>query len=278
MRKIIASVILALLFAPLFSQESEAYPVRIFETSILIDNQTVATPFKGMLEFEIHHRFGTVNNGIDDLFGLWAPSNIRLGLNYGITDKLMIAVGTAKNYLAQDVAVKYALLQQTSSGSVPVSLSLYGNMALNLMDQNTFGPSEDWREIHRLSYFSQILVARKFGEKFALQVAPTFIWFNAVEVGYKNANYGISAGARYNFAGSHSIIAEYDQLFNKQENEEFNPEPQLAIGWEIGTATHAFQLFFANYKDILGQYNFVYNQNSFSDGEYLIGLNVTVRF
>jgi len=278
MRKIIASVILALLFAPLFSQESEAYPVRIFETSILIDNQTVATPFKGMLEFEIHHRFGTVNNGIDDLFGLWAPSNIRLGLNYGITDKLMIAVGTAKNYLAQDVAVKYALLQQTSSGSVPVSLSLYGNMALNLMDQNTFGPSEDWREIHRLSYFSQILVARKFGEKFALQVAPTFIWFNAVEGGYKNANYGISAGARYNFAGSHSIIAEYDQLFNKQENEEFNPEPQLAIGWEIGTATHAFQLFFANYKDILGQYNFVYNQNSFSDGEYLIGLNVTVRF
>jgi len=278
MRKIITSVILALLFIPLFSQENQEYPVRVFETSILIDNQTVATPFKGMLEFEIHHRFGTVKNGIDDLFGLWAPANIRLGLNYGITDKLMIAAGTAKNYLAQDVAVKYALLQQTSSGSVPVSLSFYGNMTLNLMDQNTFGPSHDWREIHRLSYFTQILMARKFGEKFSLQLAPTFIWFNAVEVGYKNANYGISAGARYNFAGSHSIIAEYDQLFNKQENEEFNPTPQLAIGWEIGTATHAFQLFFANYKDILGQYNFVYNQNSISEGEYLIGLNVTVRF
>jgi len=278
MRKIITSVILALLFIPLFSQENQEYPVRVFETSILIDNQTVATPFKGMLEFEIHHRFGTVKNGIDDLFGLWAPANIRLGLNYGITDKLMIAAGTAKNYLAQDVAVKYALLQQTSSGSVPVSLSFYGNMTLNLMDQNTFGPAHDWREIHRLSYFTQILMARKFGEKFSLQLAPTFIWFNAVEVGYKNANYGISAGARYNFAGSHSIIAEYDQLFNKQENEEFNPAPQLALGWEIGTATHAFQLFFANYKDILGQYNFVYNQNSISEGEFLIGLNVTVRF
>lgn len=278
MRKIIASTILALLITPLFSQESTDYPVRIFETSILVDNQTVATPFKGMLEFEIHHRFGTVNNGIDDLFGLWAPANIRLGLNYGITDKLMIAAGTAKNYRAQDLAVKYALLQQTSSGSVPVSLTLYGNMAINLLNENTFGPAHDWREIHRLSYFSQILVAKQFGEKFSLQLAPTFIWLNAVEVGYKNANYGISAGARYNFAGSHSIIAEYDQLFNKQDNEEFNAEPQLAIGWEIGTATHAFQLFFANYKDILGQYNFVYNQNSISDGEFLIGLNVTVRF
>lgn len=278
MRKIVSSVILALLFMPLSSQVSEDYPVRIFETSILIDNQTVATPFKGMLEFEIHHRFGTVNNGIDDLFGLWAPANIRLGLNYAITDRLMIAAGTAKNYKAQDLAVKYAILRQTSTGSVPVSLSFYGNMGLNLLNQNTFGPAHDWREIHRLSYFSQILLARQFGGKFSLQLAPTFIWFNAVEVGYKNANYGISAGARYNFAGSHSIIAEYDQLFNKQENEEFNAEPQLALGWEIGTATHAFQLFVANYKDILGQYNFVYNQNSISDGNFLIGLNVTVRF
>lgn len=278
MRKIVASVILALLSVPLISQESEDYPIRTFETSILIDNQTVATPFKGMLEFEIHHRFGTVNNSLDDLFGLWAPANIRLGLNYAITDKLMIGAGTAKNFKAQDVAVKYALLQQTSSGSVPVSLAFYGNVGLNLLNQNTFGPAHDWREIHRLSYFSQILVARRFGEKFSLQLAPTFIWFNAVELGYKNANYGISAGARYNVAGSHSIIAEYDQLFNRQENEELNPKPQLALGWEIGTATHAFQIFFANYKDILGQYNFLYNQNSISDGNFLIGLNITVRF
>ncbi len=278
MRKILSSVILVLFFLPLFSQESKDYPVRLFETSILIDNQTVTTPFKGMLEFEIHHRFGTVNNALDDLFGLWAPANIRLGLNYAITDRLVIGAGTAKNYKAQDIAVKYALLQQTSSGSVPVSLAFYGNIGLNLLNQNTFGPAHDWREIHRLSYFSQILVARQFGEKFSLQLAPTFIWFNSVEIGYKNAHYGISAGARYNVAGSHSIVAEYDQLFNKQENEDFNPKPQLALGWEIGTPTHAFQIFFANYKDILGQYNFVYNQNSISDGNFLIGLNVTVRF
>ncbi len=67
MKKILATLILALLVMPAFSQESEDYPVRLFETSILIDNQTVTTPFKGMIEFEIHHRFGTVNNGLTDL-------------------------------------------------------------------------------------------------------------------------------------------------------------------------------------------------------------------
>ena len=151
-------------------------------------------------------------------------------------------------------------------------------MGLNLLNENTFGPAHDWREIHRLSYFNQLLIARQFGEKLSLQLAPTFIWLNAVEMGYKNANYGISAGVKFNVTGSHSIIAEYDQLLNSQKDEDLNPKPQLSLGWEIGTATHAFQVFFANYKDILGQYNFVYNQNSISDGQFLIGLNVTVRF
>jgi hypothetical protein len=278
MKKILALLILTLLFIPAFSQEGEDYPVRLFETSILIDNQTVTTPFKGMLEFEIHHRFGTVNNGLTDLYGLWGPANIRLGLNYAITDRLMIGAGTAKNYRAQDLAVKYALFRQNSSGSMPVSVTLYGNMGINCLSEENFGPAHDWREIHRLSYFTQVLVARKFGEKLSLQVAPTFIWLNAVEEGYKNANYGFSAGAKYNVFGSHNIIMEYDQLLNKMENEDFNPKPQFAFGWEISTATHAFQIFFANYKDILGQYNFVYNQNSISDFNYLLGLNITVRF
>lgn len=231
-----------------------------------------------MLEFEIHHRFGTVNNGFDDLFGLWGPSNIRLGLNYAITDRLVIGAGTSKNYMAQDLSVKYALLRQTESGSMPVSLALYGNVGIDLRSKDNFGSAaEDWREIHRLNYFTQVLVARQFS-KLSLQLAPTFIYFNAVEVGYKNANFGFSAGAKYNLFGSHSLIVEYDQLLTKQENPDFDAKPQLAAGWEIGTATHAFQIFVANYHDILGQYNFLYNQNSIADGNFLIGLNITVRF
>jgi len=215
---------------------------------------------------------------LDDLFGLWGPSNIRLGLNYAITDRLVIGAGTSKNYMAQDLSVKYALLRQTESGSMPISVALYGDMGIDLRSKDNFGSAaEDWREIHRLNYFTQVLVAKQFS-KLSLQLAPTFIYFNAVEVGYKNANFGFSAGAKYNLFGSHSLILEYDQLLTKQDNPEFDPKPQFAAGWEIGTATHAFQIFFANYHDILGQYNFLYNQNSIGDFNYLIGLNITVRF
>lgn len=279
MKRIFALLIIALPLTAMQAQETEDYPIRdVFETGILMDNPTVLTPFKGLMEFQIHHRFGLVNNGIKDVFGVYAPSNIRMGLNYGITDRLMIGVGSTKDYKLQDFILKYAILQQTVSGAVPVSVTYYGNMVADLRAKSEFGPAESYRSIHHLSYFNQIIVARKLSEIFSLQVAPTFFYYNSVETGYKNANFAFSAGGRARFAPTHAIIVEYNQMLTKQDNEDFNPKPQLAIGWEKGTATHAFQLFLANYKGIVGQRNFLFNQNDFTAGEFLIGMNITVRF
>ncbi|MBN1988368.1 MAG: hypothetical protein JW783_03115 [Bacteroidales bacterium] len=277
MKKILTLIVLAFCINAGFAQE-EDYVVRSFETSALVDNQTVTTPYKGMIELQIQHRFGPVENGLTDLFGVYAPSNIRMGLNYGITDKLMVSLGTTKDYKPVDAAIKYAILQQTESGKMPVSLSYYGSVSVGLQGDEMYGPGVEYRFIHRIAYINQFIVARKFSEKLSLQVAPTILYLNSVEYGYKNLNYGISAGGRFNAFGSHSLIFEFDHLLNKQDNKNFDAKPQLALGWEIGTATHAFQVFFANYKGILGQRNFVYNQNDFTKGDYLLGFNVTVRF
>jgi hypothetical protein len=109
-----------------------------------------------------------------------------------------------------------------------------------------------------------------------LQVAPSFIYYNAVEEGRKNANFGIHAGGRAKIFGSTAIIAEYDQLLTGQEG--FDPKPNLALGVEIGTATHAFQIFAANYKQIINQRNLMFNTNDFTEGDFLLGFNITVRF
>lgn len=286
MKKIFIVLILSAFLTPAFSQEATqsqegSKPVRLtFGTGILIDNQTVATPYEGGIELEIHHRFSLIEN-YHNLFGIYGSANTRIGLNYGITDKLMVGAGTTKDYQLQDIQWKYLILQQTEDNKMPVSLSYYGNIVADLRQKDIFGPGE-YREIHRLSYFTQVIAARKINEMFSVQVASSFVYFNAVPrysdtTGYKNMNFGISAGLRANLFGAHSLILEYDQLLTKQDLD-VHPKPNLALGWEVGTATHTFQVFLTNYNQIINQRNLVFNTNDFTKGDYLIGFNITVRF
>jgi Membrane bound beta barrel domain (DUF5777) len=279
---------LSLFISPLFAQEDTlkqvtSKPVRFtFGATTLIENNTVETVYKGGLELEIRHRFSPIQN-YHDLFGIYGSANTRIGLNYGITDRLMIGAGTTKNYKLQDIQWKYLILRQTEDNSMPVSLSYYGNIVLNLQQAGEFGPAASFRGIHRLSYFTQLIVARKINKMFSVQIAPSLSYFNSVPqnidstAGYKNLNIGISAGARANLFGNHSLIVEYDKLLTKQSIA-VQPKPNLSLGWEIGTATHSFQIFVTNYDQIINQRNLVFNTNDWRKSQWLVGFNIHVRF
>ena len=286
MKKIFFVFILSLLLSPIFAQEEAqektSTPVTgTFLTEVLIENQTVATPYKGGLELQIQHRFSPIKT-IHNLFGIYGSANTRIGLNYGITDRLMIGAGTTKDYALQDLRWKYLILRQTENNSMPISLSYYGNIVADLRAEENFGPSGDFKQMHRLSYFTQLIVARKFSQKISAQIAPSFIYMNTVKrlsdnVGYKNLNFGLHAGARANLFGNQSLMVEYDQLLTKQDTGVGldQPKPNLAFGWEIGTATHSFQVFASNYNLIIDQYNLLYSTTS---RDYMFGFNITVRF
>ena len=288
MKKIFIVLILSLFLSPLFSQEEtqtqeKSKPIRFtFGTTTLIDNNTTESLYKGGLELEIQHRFSLIEN-YHNLFGIYGSANTRIGLNYGITDRLMVGVGTTKDYKLQDISWKYLILQQTEDNNMPVSLSYFGNIVADLRTEDNFGPgTSKFKQMHRLSYFTQLIVARKLNEKFSVQIAPSLVYFNTVtrlsdSTGYKNLNFSLSAGARANLFGDHSLILEYDQLLTKQDLND-QPKPNLSLGWEIGTATHTFQVFVANYNQIINQRNLVFNTNDFTKGDYLVGFNIHVRF
>ena len=271
-------MLLGAFVSPVFSQEATSEetddrPVKsTFESYMLIDNQTVTSPYKGSLSLLVHHRFGSMDNGISDLFGIFGGANTRLGLEYGITDRIMIGIGTTQDYKLQDLEWKYAILRQTRSNSMPVSLSYYGNMVIDARSEDNFGPEDSYKFMHRISYFTQLIVSRKFSNVFSFQVAPELAYFNGVDQSLENVNLGVSFGGRAKIWGDKSIIVEYDQPLTKHES--FDPKPNLGVGFEIGTATHAFQIFVSNYHDIVYQRNLAYNQN----GKFQIGFNITVRF
>jgi hypothetical protein len=288
MKKLLILLTLSLTITSLLAQEDTlkqvtSKPVRFtFGSSTLIDVNTVEKTYKGGLELEIRHRFSLIEN-YHNLFGIYGSANTRIGLNYGITDRLMIGAGTTKDYQLQDIQWKYLILRQTEDNKMPVSLSYFGNIVADLRSSDAFGPAESFRQIHRLSYFTQVILARKINKTFSVEVAPSLTYFNSVPqnvdstAGYKNLNLGISAGARANLFGPHSIILEYDQLLTKQDIA-VQPKPNLALGWEISTATHTFQIFAANYNQIINQRNLVFNTNDFKKSQWLMGFNIHVRF
>lgn len=249
-----------------------------FNSVWIIDNQTVMVPVKGTFEADFQHRFGTVNDGYDDFWGLFANSNIRLGANYAPIDKLYIGVGITKYSMVWDFNAKYALFKQTQDNSMPVSVTLFGNMAIDSRDASNFEHTVD-----RFSYFSQIMIARKITNKFSAQVSPSFTWFNNVEAyvdskgeiqnKMNNAHFAIAFMGRYRISDKFGLIANYDQPLTQHPTN--NPHPNIAFGIEMTTSAHAFQVFMGNYNSIVPQYNNMYNTNDYRDWEFVIGFNIT---
>jgi hypothetical protein len=276
-----------LVFCPsLFAQEDEETgkdlrPVKnTFESVWLIDNQTASVPVKGTFEFDILHRFGVVKNGYEDFWGLYAPANIRLGFGYVPIEKLMVGFGLTKTNLTWDINAKYTILQQACSGGSPVTVTYFVNAAIDTRDQEkgNFLNGTD-----RLSYFHQLMVARKVTDNFSIQVAGSVSHFNAVEA-YINSNkeiegkmnndhIAVSVLGRYKVGPWVNLIANYDQPITKHKAN--NPHPNISFGIEMTSSSHQFQVFAGNFYNITPQRNNVFNNNNFGDGEILIGFNIT---
>jgi len=262
-----------LLSTSVFAQEETVYPP--FETLTLIDNHTTLNPYKGSMNIEIQHRFAPISS-ISDLLGIYGSANTRMAVDYGVTDKIMVGFGTTRKNSVQDLEWKVSLLQQTESNKMPVSVSYVGNAVLNASSSTNFGPPSEFKFAHRLSYMNQVIVSRKFGEKIGVQVAPTFIWMNAVEEGFHNANFSIYSGIRAQVLGFHALVLEYEQPLNTADNVDIYPN--LAFGVEIGTSTHSFRVFVSNYNALVKNYDVVYNTNNPFSMDYQFGFNISIRF
>ncbi|RLD27545.1 MAG: hypothetical protein DRI70_04415 [Bacteroidetes bacterium] len=262
------------------TEEQDTRPVRsIFESAWLIDNQSVLVPIEGTFEFDMQHRFGTWQNGYDDFYGLFASSNIRLGFSYTVIDRLAVGFGITKSNMTWDISGKYAILRQTRSGNIPISITYFGNIAIDTRKKDNFNNSSD-----RYSFFNQIIIARKITPEFSAQIAPSYSHFNSVEAFINSSNeiesimnndhFAISVAGRYKVSDVMAIIANYDQPITKHKSN--NPNPNISFGVEMATSSHTFQIFAGNYYFITPQRNNVFNQNNpefFSD--FLIGFNIT---
>jgi hypothetical protein len=259
--------------------------VNPFKNKQLINAQTTVIP-EGF-DFTIMHRFGKI--GLNDEFykqflGFDLPANVRFSLSYKLSDRSYIGVGRTKVGKTVDIEGKYVFLKQTDNNSMPISVALYNNTGLNTdayrgespvaFFGDSISPFEN-KFVHRLSYNTQLIIARKFNDRISLQLSPTLVYKNLVEgMEESHHTFVLPFSGRYQYSFGSAILFEYAyKLNNTSEDKLDNP---FSIGFEFGTAGHVFQVFLSNSYYIRETNIYTEEPYNFYDrpNEFVLGFNI----
>lgn len=258
------------------SEPVPQYALATFKGTKIINTQSVALPAEGELQFLIQHRFGTINQGAYELWGL-DQASIRLGLDYGVTEWLAVGVGRSSFQKTYDGSVKVRLLrQQTGLKEIPLNLTYFTGLAINGLKWED--PERENYFSSRMSYVHQLLIARKFGSRLSIQLTPTFVHRNLVATSARgNDDYALGFGGRYKINSRVSINWDYYALAKNEVTEE-SLRNSLSIGVDIETGGHVFQLHATNSQGMFERSFITETVGQWSEGDIYFGFNISRVF
>jgi hypothetical protein len=260
-----------------FAQESKEQGIivtQIFDDTRIVNGHSVETNEKGQMKFIIGHRFGQVDGGIDELYGL-DQATMRLGFDYGINDWLTIGVGRSSFEKTLDGFVKARFLNQREGNGSPVTLTWLSTAAVRT--NKNINPDQDDFPETRWDYVNQILIARKFSDKLSVQLMPTHLHKNLVATSEEsNDIISIGGAAKYQLSKLISLKTEYyftlpDQLPDNREN-------SLSFGLDFKTKHHVFQMHFSTSRGMTEKFFIGETFNNVSPGKFMFGFNITRNF
>lgn len=245
-----------------------------FKGSRLINGQTIETRHKGELEFIFAHRFGPMNGGLYELYGL-DQAYVRIGLEYGLTDQLGVGIGRNSVDKTVDGFLRYKALRQ-SRGVIPVSVTAFGIMAIKTSPKDQDAGYDITFE-DRTSYTAQLLIARKFTPALSLQLMPSFVHKNTVDQSIEdNDQIALGVGGRIKVSRSVALTTEYYYRFNVHDNNPYYNS--LGLGVDIETGGHVFQIVITNSRGLTERAFITETTGEFFDGDIHLGFNVTRIF
>lgn len=246
-----------------------------FKGTRILNGHSIENRKDSELEFLISHRFGAINLGFDELFGL-DQSNIRFALEYGVTDNLTWGIGRSSFEKTFDSFLKYSLIKQRKGeDSFPVAISLFGSIAAKTQDEEFPIINRTFSE--NLSYVGQVLVARKFSQSFSMQLTPTYIHRNTVrDAADPHSIFAVGIGSRIKLSKRVSLNGEYYMAFD--ESTSIDAKNSLAFGIDIETGGHVFQLILSNAITMIEKSFIAENTGDFFGGDIHFGFNISRTF
>ncbi|HEX5001052.1 MAG TPA: DUF5777 family beta-barrel protein [Bacteroidia bacterium] len=246
-----------------------------FKSTRVINSHSIESLSSGVLDFRIMHRFGRINTGAYQLYGL-DQATIRLGFDYGITDRFTVGFGRGTYYKELDGFLKYKLLwQSTGAKTIPVSLVLVSGMTVNGLKW-----ADETRKNYfssRLGYYYQILIGRKFSDVFTLQLGPTMVHRNLVATKEEHHDiYALEAGTRIRLSRRIALTADYFYIPPNQLDSRYGDV--FSVGFDIETGGHVFQLHFTNATAMNEKTFITENDGKWSKGDIHFGFNISRVF
>lgn len=253
--------------------EKHEYTTATFKTTRIINGHSVENVAAGVLDLRIGHRFGYINGGAYELFGL-DQATMRLGLDYGLTKRWMIGIGRSTYQKQFDGFTKFKLLRQENSG-MPVTASVMASMMYKSLRFDNVSRENYYTS--NLFYCGQILIGRKFNESLSLQLMPTIVHFNLVK-GTSNPNdiFALGGGGRLKLSKRVSVNAEY--YYQLPGYMLAGAQNSLAIGFDIETGGHVFQLNFTNSTGMTERSFISETTGDFFEGDIHFGFTISRVF
>jgi len=254
------------------------YTTATFKSTRILNGHSIERMPEGQLDFRISHRFGRLNAGAYEFFGL-DQANSHFSLEYGIKDWVMVGVGRGNYEKTYDGFVKFSILRQsTGARNMPVSVSALASTALKTVKWQY--PEQANYFSSRLSYVYQLLVGRKFGERFSAEINPTVVHRNLVATELDpNDLFAIGVGGRIKLSTHVSFNAEYyyvvKPIHNYMSQPVYNP---LSLGFDIETGGHVFQLIFTNSLAMIEKGFITETTGQWGKGDIHFGFNISRVF
>ena len=252
--------------------------IATFKATRLINQQTIEVGGTRSLDFRIHHHFGPFNSGAYDFWGIDGGASIRLGLEYSYNGRLQFALGRTSYEKQIDGFLKYRLLRQSKSGSMPISVTLFSGAYRNGIKGLQIGGIDKFKYASdRLSFVQQIIIARKIDDKLSIQITPTMVHYNLVEnLSDQNDAYFLGIAGRYKISNRTAITYEYGaKLLNYSESKYYD---SMGIGLDIETGGHVFQMFLTNSFGMTENQTFARTNSAWADRGFRLGFNVSRMF
>jgi len=256
------------------------YATATFKTSRLINGHSIENAAPGVLDLKISHRFGMLNRGAYELFGL-DQASMRIGLDYGISKRLMVGAGRSTYQKQYDAFAKFKILRQAQGGS-PISVSAVSTVMLKTLKWDNISIKNYYTS--RLSFAHQLIIARKFSDGLSLQLMPSFVHYNiAKNVTEPNDIFALGGGGRIKLNKRLSFNVEYYHVlpisFVAGENYRIaGTKNSLAVGFDIETGGHVFQLHFTNSTGMTEKTFITETTGDFFKGDVHFGFNVSRVF